>query len=155
MFMRKTSTHLALAAALSVTAVAAAAEAAPTLSGWGTRDWQTYHSSFMGQVSLQANGSLTGHFTIITSNDGEDTVFCRYLRFRPTRIGGGGWVFDAWGVCLSESSGGYYSVSNRFAIVDYGSPGAGIDYIDVNYYGAVGPSVPGGYLDSGDLISTP
>ena len=131
------------------------AEAAPNLSGWGTRDWTTYHSSFIGNVTLQPDGTLTGHFTIITSNDGEETVFCRYLRFSPTRIAGGGWLFDGYGVCISESSGGYYSVANRFAIGDYGSPGVGIDYIDVNYYGAVGPSVPGGFLNSGDLISAP
>lgn len=151
----RTSTALALVAALSVTAVAAAAEAAPNLQGWGTRDYTTFHSTFMGDVTLQPNGELTGHFTIITSNDGEETVFCRYLRFRPTRIAGGGWVFDGFGVCISESSGGYYPVSNRFAIGDYGTPGVGVDYIDVNYYGPVGPSVPGGYLVTGDLISTP
>ena len=141
--------------ALALTAVAGAAAASPNLSGWGTRDWNTWHSSVIGDVTLQPDGSITGHFTIITFNDGEDTVFCRYLRFRPLRISGGGWAFDGYGVCLSESSGGYYPVSNRFAIGDYGSPGAGIDYIDVNYYGPVGPSVPGGYIQTGDLIVTP
>ncbi len=148
---------LALAAVLSITAFAERAEAGPvaTLSGWGTRDWTTYHSSFMGQVDLQPDGSLTGHWTIITFNDGDETKFCRYLRFKVNKIVGNAWNFDAYGVCISASSNGYYSVSNRIALVDYGTPGANVDYIDINYYGPVGVSVPGGYLNSGDLISVP
>lgn len=143
-------TALALATVLSLTTIAHA----DNLSGWGTRDWTTFHSSFMGDVTLNPDGTLTGHFTIVTNNDGEGLVVCRYLRFRPTRIGGGSWIFDGFGQCLSASSG-YYAVSNRFVMIDYGTPGANVDYIDVNYYGPVGPSVPGGYIQSGDLISTP
>jgi hypothetical protein len=124
------------------------------LSGGGARDWTTFHSSFTGNLTHNADGTLTGHFTIVTANDGEDTVYCRYLRVRPTRVRGGSWIFDGFGQCLSASSGGYYAVSNRFVMIDYGSPGT-LDYIDVNYYGPVGPSVPGGNLQSGDLISTP
>jgi len=155
MFTRHTV--LALAAVLSITAFADRAEAGPiaTLSGWGTRDWMTYHASFMGQVTLQSDGSLTGHWTIITFNDGEETKFCRYTRFTVNGIGGNGWSFDAYGVCISASSNGYYPVSNRIAIIDYGTPGTNVDYIDINYYGLVGVAVPGGYLQSGDLISAP
>jgi hypothetical protein len=151
--MTKLTAILALTTLLSTAAAGTAA--ADNLSGWGTRDWTTFHSTFMGDVTKNPNGTVTGHFTIITHNDGEETVFCRYLRFRENRIGGGGWNFDGWGVCISESSGGYYPVHNRFAIVDYGTPGAGVDYIDVNYYGPVGPSVPGGFIQTGDLISVP
>jgi len=143
-----TKTALALATVLSLTAVAEA----DNLSGWGTRDWTTFHSSFMGDITLKPNGTLEGHFTIITNNDNEEQVVCRYLRFKPTRIGNGSWIFDGWGQCLSESTG-YYAVSNRFVIIDYGA--GPNDYIDVNYYGAVGPSVPGGNLQSGDMISVP
>lgn len=153
MSRHRIATSLAVLTAVSLTA--AAAHAAPNLSGWGTRDWTTFHSTFIGDVTLNPDGTLTGHFSITTANDGEDLVFCRYLRFSPTRITGTGWVFDGYGVCLSASSGGYYAVSNRFAIADYGTPGVGVDYIDVNYYGPVGPSIPGGYLQSGDLVHTP
>lgn len=142
-------TTLALAAVLAT----ASAAAADTLDGYGTRDWNNFHSQFMGHIEQQPDGSLKGNFTIITMNDGEDTVYCRYLRFRPTKIGGGSWIFDGFGQCLSASSGGYYAVSNRFVIIDYGA--GPNDYIDVNYYGPVGPSVPGGNLQSGDMTSTP
>lgn len=151
--MNKLRITFALTALLTVGAAGTAA--AENLSGWGTRDWTTFHSSFMGDVTKNPDGTVTGHFTIVTENDGEEMVVCRYLRFRENRIGGGFWNFDGWGVCLSPSSGGYFSVHNRFAIIDFGTPGVGVDYIDVNYYGPVGPSVPGGYLQSGDLISVP
>jgi hypothetical protein len=36
-----------------------------------------------------------------------------------------------------------------------GSPGAGVDGIDVNFLGASGVAIPGGVLSSGDLILTP
>ena len=146
-----TKTSLALVGVLATTQLAGA----DTLSGWGTRDWQTFHSNFMGEVKRLPDGSLTGHFTLITFNDNEDTVFCRYLRFRPNRITGASWQFYGEGVCISASSGGYYPVTNHFAIIDYGSPGTGVDYIDVNYLGPIGPSVPGGFLNSGDMTYTP
>lgn len=149
----KLRTTLALAAVLTLGAAGTAA--AENLSGWATRDWMNFHSTFMGDVTKNPNGTLTGHFTIITENDGEDTVFCRYLRFREIRIAHHSWQFEGWGVCLSASSGGYYPVHNRFTLIDYGTPGAGVDYVDINYYGPVGPSVPGGYIQTGDMTYVP
>jgi hypothetical protein len=141
---------IALATVLGISALSTDAFAAPPkLSGWGTRDLGTHHSSFMGSLELQANGAVTGHLTIVLNNDGEEQVVCRYLRFRQNAIQRNSWNFDAFGVCFSASTG-YYSVSNRVVLIDYGSPGAGIDYVDINFYGPVGVSVPGGYIDDGE-----
>lgn len=142
---------LTMAAGLAVTAFTspAAAGPLPTLSGWGVRDY----GSFMGSVSQQADGSLRGHFTIVIHKPGEDPVTCRYLRFRPNVVSGASWNFDGYGTCWS--SGGTFAAANRFVLVDYGSPGAGVDYVDVNYYGAVGVSIPGGYFNDGDIVYTP
>jgi hypothetical protein len=38
---------------------------------------------------------------------------------------------------------------------DNGSPGAGVDVIDVNFLGPGGVAIPGGVLSSGDLAVTP
>ncbi|MBZ0234647.1 MAG: hypothetical protein K8M05_20105 [Deltaproteobacteria bacterium] len=151
--MKKLTTAFALTGLLSLAAAGTAA--AENLSGWATRDWNNFHSSFMGDVTRNPNGSVTGHFTIITFNDGEETVYCRYLRFREIRIVNNSWQFEGWGVCLSASSGGYYPVHNRFTLIDYGVPGAGADYVDINYYGPVGPSVPGGFIQTGELTAIP
>ncbi|MGK3998434.1 hypothetical protein [Sorangium sp. So ce1024] len=142
---------LTMAAGLAVTAFTspAAADSLPTLSGWGVRG----NASFMGSVSRQADGSLTGHFTIIIHNPGEAPVTCRYLRFRPRTVSGGSWSFDGHGTCWG--SFGAFAASNRFAFSDLGSPGAGVDAVDVNYYGAVGVSIPGGFFDDGDIVYTP
>jgi hypothetical protein len=142
--------------ALTLVASATFAHATPgdQLSGGGTRDWGIYHSSFVGNLKHNADGTLTGNYTIVTDNDGDETAWCRFLRFRPIQIANKSWIFEGWGQCYRLSTG-YYQVHNRFVIIDYGTPGAGVDYIDVNYYGAVGPSVPGGFIQTGDLISTP
>ncbi|WP_437679695.1 hypothetical protein [Sorangium sp. So ce131] len=142
---------LTMAAGLAVTAFTppAAAGPLPTLSGWGVRG----HASFMGSVSQQADGSLRGHFTIIIHNPGEAPVTCRYLRFRPRTVSGGSWSFDGHGTCWS--SGGTFAAANHFAFSDLGSPGAGVDAVDVNYYGPVGVSIPGGFFDDGDIVYTP
>lgn len=145
---------IALATVLGISTLSAAAIAGPKLSGWGTRDLGTHHSSFMGSLALQVDGTVTGHLTIVVDNDDEEQVVCRYLRFRKNSIQRHSWNFDAFGVCFSESTG-YYAVSNRVVLIDYGTPGAGVDYVDINFYGPVGVSVPGGYIDDGEWTYAP
>ncbi|WP_044964057.1 MULTISPECIES: hypothetical protein [Sorangium] len=53
------------------------------------------------------------------------------------------------------TSGGAFAAANRFTFSDLGSPGAGVDAVDVNYYGAVGVAIPGGFFDDGDIVYTP
>jgi len=90
----------------------------------------------------------------MVNNDGEEQVVCRYQRFKRNLVQRNSWNFDAWGVCYAESTG-YYSVSNRVVLIDYGTPGPGVDYVDINFYGPVGVSVPGGYINDGEWTYVP
>ena len=143
------STLAALAALAVATSALPAAAASPTttMSGWGVRG----DASFMGTVRHHTDGAMDGHFTIVVHKAGEEPTLCRYFSFRPLTIYPGGWSFEATGTCYTK--GISFPAQNRISIGDNGSPGA--DYIDVNYYGAVGVSIPGGVLDEGDIVYTP
>ena len=107
----------------------------------------------MGSITRQADGSLTGHFTIVLDGGDQQPTVCRYLSFQPLHINGGSWELDASGSCWGQY--GPFTAANHFYLADHGSPGAGVDAIDVNYYGSTGVAIPGGVLDDGDLTFTP
>jgi hypothetical protein len=48
-----------------------------------------------------------------------------------------------------------FTSDNTFYIVDNGVPGAGHDTVDVNFTGASGVAVPGGFLVDGNFIVSP
>jgi hypothetical protein len=151
MDIRSISTRILGTAAL-IAAIATPA-LADTISGWGTRDLGSHHSTFTGSITEHPDGSLTGHFTILTHNDGEEPTACRYLRFLPNLRGSSLSNFNAYGVCWTPS--GTFAAENRIVLVDGGTPGAGVDYIDVNYLGATGVSIPGGFIDDGEFVLAP
>ncbi|HEX2687879.1 MAG TPA: hypothetical protein VHN14_14730 [Kofleriaceae bacterium] len=68
-------------------------------------------------------------------------------------FGGASAVFSGLGYCHGPN--GWFYSTNRFAITNGGSPGAGFDKIDVNFLGASGIAIPGGTLDSGELYVSP
>lgn len=144
-------TALALLTGAAVTSLTApaAANPLPQLSGWGVRG----DASFMGTIIQRTDGGLSGTFTIVILHAGEPPVTCRYTQFTPLQVNGSTWIFDGTGTCWGQY--GPFAVSNHFAFIDYGSPGAGNDYVDVNYYGPIGVSIPGGRFDDGDITYTP
>lgn len=142
------SMSVLLALAVGVSAAAPSQAAASTLTGWGVRG----DSSFMGTVKQDSTGALSGHFTIVVTAPGQDPVLCRYYKFKA-HYNNSVAPFDGYGTCWT--GGNKFDAANRFAIGDYGSPGAGVDYIDVNYYGPVGVSIGGGFFDDGDITVIP
>jgi hypothetical protein len=139
----------AVFATLSAASVANALSPSNTLSGWGQRG----DARFMGSITYQANGSLQGKLTLVFDNGINQPTVCRYLSFQPLNINGGSWEFNAQGTCWSQY--GSAPAANRFSFADNGSPGAGIDTVDVNYYGSTGVAIPGGFFSDGDITFTP
>ncbi len=152
MFSRQMSRWLAGAALLS-SFLGAAADAAPPsglVSGWGTR------SNFVvgGEVQIAGDGSVKGQFTIVIDLPDGTHNSCRYHRFYNGKIVGSAAVFFGYGRCVT-STGAWYTSHNQFSVVDNGWPGAGLDTIDVNFLGAGGVAVPGGFISSGDFVVLP
>jgi hypothetical protein len=140
-----------MAAVASLVAATAASAAGPwQVSGWGTRNEFT----FGGQVVIQPTGDVAGHFTIVIDLPDGTHSACRYLRFYRGSVSRNVATFYGDGRCYSPTYGWYTSV-NQFTVQDNGSPGAGVDGIDVNFLGATGVAIPGGVLSSGDLTITP
>lgn len=133
-----------------VTATAAFASGPWQVSGWGTRNEFT----FGGQVDIQLSGAVSGHFTIVIDLPDGTHSSCRYLRFYRGSVSRNVATFYGDGRCYSPTYG-WYTSSNQFTVHDNGSPGAGVDVIDVNFLGSTGVAIPGGFLSSGDLSITP
>lgn len=144
-----TALALLTGAAATTLATPAAANTLPQLSGWGVRG----DASFMGTIVQQPRGALTGTFTIVILSPGAHPTTCRYTQFTPLQINGSSWSFDGTGTCWGQY--GPFAVANQFTFVDNGSPGAGLDIVDVNFYGPVGVAIPGGSFDDGDITVTP
>jgi hypothetical protein len=117
--------------------------------GWGTRS----AFAFSGEVFIAASGAATGQFTIVEDVSPSQHLSCRYREFFHGLVTGHIAQFDAIGECIAPS--GPFKSVNHFSIIDNGSPGAGVDQIDVNFIGPSGISIPGGVLTSGDFDVTP
>jgi hypothetical protein len=143
--------RLVTAAVFVTLSAASVANASPpnTLSGWGERSG----TRFMGSITRQADGSLKGKLTLVFDYGDNQPTVCRYLSFQPLNINGGSWVFNAQGTCWGQY--GSFPAANRFYLADNGSPGAGVDAVDVNYYGSTGVAIPGGFFSDGDITFTP
>lgn len=119
------------------------------VSGWGKRGAFV----FGGEVSIAPSGDVAGQFTIVIDEPNGTHGSCRYHRFWSGSASGASAVFSGLGYCHGPN--GWYYSTNRFAITNVGSPGAGVDTIDVNLLSAIGVAIPGGTLDSGDLYVGP
>jgi hypothetical protein len=140
-----------VAALASLMAAAAAFASGPwQVSGWGTRNEFT----FGGQVDIQPTGAVSGHFTIVIDLPDGTHSSCRYLRFYRGSVARNVATFYGEGRCYSPTYG-WYTSFNQFTVQDNGSPGAGVDVIDVNFLGSTGVAIPGGVLSSGDLAIAP
>jgi hypothetical protein len=140
-----------VAALVGLVAATSASAAGPwQVSGWGTRNEFT----FGGQVVIQPTGDVAGHFTIVIDLPDGTHSACRYLRFYRGSVYRNVATFYGDGRCYSPTYG-WYTSTNQFTVHDNGSPGAGVDVIDVNFLGASGVAIPGGVLSSGDLTLTP
>jgi hypothetical protein len=142
-------TLAAVALAMFGVGMAGPAHAAPPtsgfVSGWGTRPG----FAFGGEVKIATDGTTVGEFTIVMDIDPTHHVSCRYHDFYRGQVSGNLATFMAKGSCIGPS--GPFTSFNNFGIADNGSPGAGLDKIDVNYFGATGIAIPGGLLVTGDL----
>jgi hypothetical protein len=146
---RPTIFGLVMSALSNLGASTSALASAGHVSGWGTRAGFT----FGGDVQIAADSSVSGHFTIIQDLPDGLHQSCRYTRLYRGDVSRGQAQFYGTGVCHGPY--GWYTSQNFFTIVDHGSPGTGVDTIDVNFLGVAGISIPGGVLASGDLSVTP
>lgn len=119
-------------------------------------------SSILGLVHDQGNGVGKGFFTIILHRNVPEgntaAVVCKYKEFNDLVISGNTATFHSVGSCKILTVSGTlqpFTSDNTFIIVDDGEPGAGIDALDVNFLGASGLSIPGGFLMEGNFIVSP
>ena len=118
--------------------------------------------SIVGWVKIQSSGRVKGNFLIVVHRDEPEfttaAAVCTYRIFDNVVIDGNRATFHSVGSCVSlTTTGGRQSFTsdNTFTIVDNGSPGPGLDAIDVNFAGASGVAVPGSLLVNGNFIVVP
>lgn len=150
---------LAVALAVLVTLLPALpAEAGGTLgfvTGGGTKD----QFSFVGRVYLTSREAAKGHFVILIHPNVPDgntvAVTCVYRDFDSVSFSENTASFHSVGKCkvlLTDGSTAKFTSDNLFSITDNGEPGAGTDTIDVNFLGASGIAIPGGFLATGNFV---
>jgi hypothetical protein len=125
---------------------AAAATTTGVVRGGGAKD--TF--GFGSNVTIQSDGTAKGFFFITDQTDTTPMIVCLYYSFSNASISGSVATFDMAGVCYSPT--GTFAASNHTTIIDNGHPGAGVDAIDVNFLGSGGIAIPGGVIQTGDLI---
>jgi hypothetical protein len=125
------------------------------VTGGGTKD----QFSFVGRVYLTSREAAKGHFVILIHPDVPDgstvAVTCVYRDFDSVTISGNTASFHSVGKCkvlLTDGSTAKFTSDNVFGITDNGQPGAGTDTIDVNFLGASGIAIPGGFLSGGNFV---
>ena len=118
--------------------------------------------SIVGWVKILNNGRVKGNFLIVVHRDEPEfttaAAVCTYKVFDNVVISGNRATFHSVGACVSLTTTGgreSFTSDNTFTIVDNGSPGAGVDAIDVNFAGASGVAVPGSLLVDGNFIVVP
>jgi len=149
---------VALVAALAPLPPVLPADAGGTLgfvTGGGTKD----QFSFVGRVYLTSREAAKGHFVILIHPDLPDgntvAVTCVYRDFDSVSFSGPTASFHSVGKCkvlLTDGSTAKFTSDNVFGISDNGQPGAGTDTIDVNFLGASGIAIPGGFLTTGNFV---
>jgi len=149
---------VALVAVLATLLPVLPADAGGTLgfvTGGGTKD----QFSLIGRVYLTNQGAAKGHFVILAHPDVPDgstvAVTCVYRDFDSVTISGNSASFHSVGTCkilLTDGSTAKFTSDNVFSIIDNGEPGAGTDAIDVNFLGASGIAIPGGFLSGGNFV---
>lgn len=132
------------------------------LTGSGSKDGFT----LAGYVDATGGGNGIGEFTVIVHRDSPDasagtavtSAICKYTAFDNLVLSGGTATFHSVGDCTvlrADGSQSSFPSDNTFGIVDNGSPGPGVDTVDVNFSGASGISVPGGFLNDGNFVVQP
>jgi hypothetical protein len=104
--------------------------------------------TFVGAVRSLPGGGATGRFQVVLHRD-RMRIVCRWDTFSNLDIVGSMASFDALGVCTGPF--GPFLADNHFTVWDNGEPGAGVDAIDVNMNVSPGITVPGGFIDGGNL----
>lgn len=118
--------------------------------------------SLVGYVHQLGGGGGAGHFMIVVHRDtpenGMTAAVCEYTKFTNVFIANRVARFRSLGSCLGlTTTGGLvaFTSDNVFGIADNGTPGAGVDTVDVNFLGAGGVAVPGSLLVDGNFIVRP
>jgi hypothetical protein len=118
--------------------------------------------SIIGVLNARGNGKGSGFFTIIVHRDTPEgataAAVCEYKHFDNVVISGNVATFHSVGSCQVLTTTGDtfpFTSDNTFAIVDNGTPGAGIDTVDVNGAGSAFITIPGSFLVNGNFIVNP
>ncbi len=137
-----------------------AAEAAAQSYVTGSANTEGF--SIVGWVKILNNGRVKGNFLIVVHRDEPEfttaAAVCTYKAFDNVVINDNRATFHSVGSCVSLTTTGgreSFTSDNTFTIVDNGSPGPGVDAIDVNFAGAGGVAIPGSLLVNGNFIVVP
>lgn len=131
--------------------------------GFVTGSANTDGFSIVGVVNARGNGKGSGFFTIIVHRDTPEgataAAVCEYKHFDTVVISGNTATFHSVGACQVLTTTGDtqpFISDNTFTIIDNGTPGAGVDIVDVN--AAPSPpfiTIPGSFLVDGNFIVSP